>query len=179
MSFENGYNAKDYISGCMDKYRADSFIFQKALQTIMFFAALPQWPHNYDKMKEAVSLILSCDFGWFLRFMGQYLAYKGSETVRQIDWSYTTPQFVSEAEAFFLTVNDFLFRATESRICPLKIYEVLCSKSSPSNVSKITFRFVRTDGASLDMEMDVNDIEKLIALLGKSTSEAKLEIYPL
>lgn len=178
MSFENGYNAKDYISGCIDKYKLDNLIFSKALQTITFFANLPQWPHNYNAMKEAVSLIIGEDFGWFLKFMGQYMSFKGNNDVNQIDWSYANESFVSEAEAFFMTTDEFLFRANESRITPLKIYGVVCSKSN-FDTNEGTFKFIRNDGQSLEMEMDKEDIKKLSSMLEQILSDANPESYPI
>lgn len=178
MSFENGYNAKDYIAGCMDRFSEDKTIFVKALQIIAFFSNLPQWPHNYSNMKRAVSLIIGSDFGEFIRFMGQYLAYKGSSTVPQIDWSYTTKQFVNEAESFFVTVDDFLFRCVQARVDAFRIYEVLCSKKATDNGTKNIFKFIRADGASLEMEMSADDIKKLIFMLEDLPLKVQIENYP-
>ncbi len=45
MAFENGDQMKDYLGECLEKYKNDKNIFNKALEMINFYMKRIDWPN--------------------------------------------------------------------------------------------------------------------------------------
>lgn len=165
MSFENGYKATAYIDKCMTRYKADPTVFLKVLQMLNVYSSQPEWPHNYIEFKQSAKEIIGDDLEWVIRFTGQYLyavsQQKAPTPMRQVEWPDDLPNcFIGNLVSFFRTIYPVLDRADQARISPLKFYGVARSQTSASDIKII--KFIRMDGASLDIEMSKRDVEKLI-----------------
>ncbi len=172
MAFENGYKAESYVKECMEKYKNDKLIFSKAMQIIDFFSHQESWPHNYFKLENVMEIVLGQRLEDILQFAAQYLLAEKRDGMKKIEWpDYTPLNFKSDIAAFFYTVSDGIEKAKYGRENPLRYYGIARSISAGSNTKVL--KFMRIDGASLDIAVTRADIESIINTLGKMTQDSR------
>jgi hypothetical protein len=171
MSFENGYNATAYIENCIRRYEQDGLIFYKAQQIIITFTQQPSWPHNFSELNGVITNFLGEKVDWILRFTGQYLYATNVPTMRQVIWPEDLPNgFKEDLVAFYHSMNPIIEQARIGRANPLRFYGVARSQI-PASETKIV-KFMRMDGASLEIEMSKNDVKYLIGTLERMIQDS-------
>ncbi|HML33921.1 MULTISPECIES: hypothetical protein [Sporomusa] len=164
MSFENGYEATAYIEKCIERYKQDGLVFYKALQIISTFSKHPSWPHNFSELDNAVKNILGNRLEGILRFTGQYLYASSVPQMRQVEWPDDLPVGLKEdLVAFYYSISPLIEQARVARANPLRFYGVAMSQIPASETTIL--KFMRMDGASLELEMTKHDVRSLINTL--------------
>ncbi len=159
MAYEIGTKVEDYIGECINKYQNDPSVFSKATQLIAVFMARPDWPHCYDEMDEAVMQVLgdsltSLIFGFTQRYLDD----------DQMEWPEGLPlNFKEELTAFHLATDPIVSQFWNGRAKPMKLFSLAQSFDRYEKTKII--RFIRMDGAYLDIEMDKNDIKNTTRML--------------
>lgn len=161
MAFENGEEVVSYIGPLIDRYRRDPLIFTKALQLIPVFMARPDWPHCIEDLDKAAEQILgqrltSIIFGFTERYLNS----------KEMIWPDDEPEgFRGALRAFDLAVRPILTQYWHARTDPFRIASVVCSWIGGD---KVMVRFIRADGASLEVSMDRWDMETVGETLRQS-----------
>lgn len=157
MAYENGYKAVDYIGSCIERYQDDAIVFTKASQIIPVFMSRPDWPHCYEEMDKSIAAILGITLTSLIDFTERYLHDEA------IEWPENLPKgFKEELEAFHLAVSPIVDQFLMGRTKPMKLFGI--ARSYSHGESQIV-RFIRMDGAILDIEMDEHDLERVIRIL--------------
>lgn len=157
MAYENGYEAVNYIGSCIERYKEDHLIFTKAAQIIPVFISRPDWPHCFDELDNAIGNILgeslsNLIFGFTERYLND----------KRIIWPDDLPEgFKEELSAFHLATNSLVDQFLFGRTKPMKLFSIARSQSFDGQI----IRFIRMDGATLDIEIDDTEIEKIIDAL--------------
>ncbi len=161
MAYENGTKVEDYIGKSIAKYKQDPTVFLKAAQLLTTFTARPDWPHCYDEMDKAIMIVLgdsltSLVFGFTQRYLND----------DQMEWPENLPvNFKEELTAFHLATDPIVTQFWTGRTRPMKLFSLAQSYDSYEKVKIV--RFIRMDGACLDLEMDKNDLENAARMLVK------------
>lgn len=160
MAFENGYLAVDYIGNTIENYKKDCTIFSQVYSLIPVFLNRSDWPHCYDEFDRAAGMILgesltSLIFGFTSRYIES----------DQIEWPNDLPDnFLRDLSTFHIATKDLVYQFWAGRTTPLKLYSIAKSSDYPFD-EKTLIRFIRMDGANLDLEVDKHDIGTIIRLL--------------
>ena len=160
MAYESGYEVKNYIGGCIDKYKKDSLIFSKAAHLITLFMARSDWPHCYDEMDKAVMEVLGDSLtGIIFGFTQRYL------NDERMQWPENMPpNFREELSAFHLATDTVVSQFWMGRTNPMRLFSI--AQSFDYDDHRI-IRFIRMDGAFLDIEIDKIGIEEAIRMLNE------------
>jgi hypothetical protein len=161
MAYEDGYKAESYIGTCIENYRKDPLIFSKTSQLLTLFMNRSDWPHCFEELDRATSQILGQPIGSLIFFFTQKYLYDP-----RIEWPDNTPVgYKQDLEAFHIAVNQIIYMAWASRTDPMNYYAIAQARSYNNNYTVI--RFIRMDGASLEMIVDDNSIREIIQTLNK------------
>lgn len=158
MAYENGNEAVNYIGDCIERYRRDPLIFAKAAQLLPVFMARPDWPHSYEEMDRSMAAILgtsltSLIFGFTERYLHD----------ENIEWPEDLPEgFKEDLEAFHVAVSPIVDQYWMGRTEPMRIFGLA---RSTTYGDKQVIRFIRMDGATLDLQVDNSDIDRIIRML--------------
>ena len=168
MSFENGYKAINYISDLIDNYNKDSSIFIKALQIFNSYKMQSSWPHNYQAMNDALSLLMGSSHEMVLHFSRNFLhakyRNKNIPGVREIEWPDNADvRFINELEIYYNLVSQEVEQAALARIKPLKFAGLVRSQVPMSQTKML--KLIRMDGETLEFEVDRHDVESSIRTL--------------
>lgn len=166
MAFENGYEVVNYIGPVIDRYRRDPLIFTKAMQLIPVFMARPDWPHCFDDLDKAVEHILgqsltSVIFGFTERYIDS----------EEMIWPDDEPEGFREAlRAFHIAVSPIVNQFwSAARSEPMRLFSVASTKAdrieSIGAKPMSVVRFIRADGASLEVLMDRYDAQNVARTL--------------
>lgn len=162
MAYENGYNAVDYIGGCIGRYREDSLIFTKALQLVPVFMTRPDWPHCFPLLDDATALILGEPLSSVVWFAEKYW---GDE---RIEWPDDIPAgFKPELRAFQIAVQPFVDQFWTGRERPLSLFSI----GKSSGLGRSIFRFIRNDGQVLDIELNSNELKQIINAFSQALNQ--------
>lgn len=166
MAFENGDEVVNYIGEVIERYRRDPLVFTKAMQLIPVFMARPDWPHSFDDLDKAAEHILgqplsSIVFGFTERYIDS----------EEMIWPDDEPEGFREAlRAFHIAVspivNQFWMTARSE---PMRLFSVASTRADRITYSgtdpMAVVRFIRADGASLEVLMDRHDIQNVVRTL--------------
>ncbi len=161
MAYEAGANAENYIGECIDRYRNDPSVFTRSIQLINMFTTRPDWPHCFDEMDKAVMHILGESLvGLIFGFTQRYLHDD------EMEWPEDLPHnFKEELIAFHLATDTIVSQFWMGRTRPMKLFSI--AQSLDSSDGHRIIRFIRMDGAFLDVEMDEGGMGEIIRMLNE------------
>lgn len=104
MAYENGYAVMNYIGATIESYRTDSHIFAKAASFLQLFLLRKDWPHCYQELDQAITMVLAQPLSYLLEeFAEKYLDDP------KMEWPMDIPaRFQDEFRVFYLTVSPLL-----------------------------------------------------------------------
>lgn len=164
------YRVAEVLKDCIEQYKKDSLIFYKVLQIVATLKSSPAWPHNYEELKSISNHILKHDIESLMVIATE--SFPGRKRAdRKAIWTEEIPEgFKDDLYAFFIVTIPIIEQAIISRISPLRFYSLVRS-GVPRNNTKI-LKFIRMDGASLDIEVVREDAQEIIRTLGIMISDS-------
>lgn len=161
VSLENGPCAINYFKKCIEKYKKDPLIFIKTIQALLLLSNQPEWPHSYPEFDEMAKNILDDDVEDIIKYYYQCESHDKNNTNRKIEWSTDIPErFKDDLKMFVTLTSSLIYKAKYNRLKPLKL-SGLATSQGDSSKAKIV-RFIRADGETLDFNMEIEEIKRLI-----------------
>lgn len=183
MSFENGYNMFAYVQDIFRKYKDDTFVFMKAIQTVQYFETRPDFPYSISELDEAISNILDQSLTemsdgiykhilikhelkeWNIRdedlIYGEETSLVANMTDEEIN--IISNNFKNELKSFCLTLSPVFDKIFLMQDSPMKLSRITISEPLPTSES--TMRLIRNDGKTMDLIVDDSDIKFIIDTL--------------
>jgi hypothetical protein len=159
MSFENGYNIKDYVGSTIEKFKDDDRIFDKCLKVLNIYIVRQDWPYCYTEYKKAVSKIIEGDIENLVHYIEQFSsqAKQGHELLQ--DWDKELPKsFKEECEVLVDIIMPIVNQYYDFTNNPLGIDRVIqIDRQEYKNLVRIR----RIDGEVLDLNLSSWDIKNL------------------
>lgn len=155
MSYENGYEIKDYFQNNMDRYVEDPLIFTKALSIVNIYINRTDWPFCIDEMEKTLLPILG-ESVVTLGFWGHYFSDSRMEWPEG-DFN----QYQIDATAFFNTINPIMEQYYHGRNKPLKLSSIVATDENEGNY----VRFIRNDGQKFEIEATETDLNEIMYIL--------------
>lgn len=162
MSFENGYNIKDYIEDTIQKYELNSNIFDKAIAALHIFMKRNDWPLCFKEYEKAVEpLIGNPEF--LCRTLNMFKSQSEYNHPELEEWRKDLSEnFINDAFYFSQTVSPIIESYYSYMNNPLGMNRIIeIDNYSPFKI----LRLERIDGEKFDIRVSNYDIEQLILTL--------------
>lgn len=158
MAFENGYIVEDYFGSCIERYKQDPLVFVKVQQIFSSYMSRPDWPHCLDELDHSIHNILGSKFFNFVTFFGD----KDLDS-KLIEWPENLPSgFKEEFTSFYKALWPVYNQGQIARTQPMKLSGI---SQSLDGVGYQIIRFIRMDGQSFELQVDIGDVKEIIRTL--------------
>ncbi|CEQ14813.1 hypothetical protein [Paraclostridium sordellii] len=167
MALENGTGILDYedLESCLENYKIDNTIFNKAFMLLNLYMNKPSWPHSVKLYEEEAEKILGGSIYSICRMGGQLKPYFDNEENKNIN-----KEFKRDLSFFALNIFTVLDDAYSFRMNPFELNSVSYTINE-HECDKVCVKFSRNDNESLDVYMSKFDIRNMIDYLEKLLAE--------
>lgn len=178
MSFENGYNIKEYIENTILRYDEDNSIFDKAINVLNIYMNRPDWPYCFKEYIDISSDILGDNCEWITKYYFQFRNQQKhfqllekeaaadlevSDECKCLKWDKElSDKFKCDYSTFSKILNPIINQYYDYINNPLGVKSLLRINN---NDSMSVLRLTRTDGEYLDLNMHKHDIKQLSSTL--------------
>lgn len=168
MSFNNGYNIKDYLGRTIEKYNNDNNIFNKAISSLNIFMQRSDWPMCYYEYEESVSDLIGSAEG-ICRDIGMFLSQDPELNPNVKDWDKELDEaFYKDIKYFFNVVNPIINSYYNYINNPLGINRIV---QIDNYSSRKLLRIKRIDGEVFDLRLTNDDLKQLSETLSNMAKE--------
>ncbi|HBZ5209452.1 TPA: hypothetical protein MJX78_003709 [Clostridioides difficile] len=162
MSYENGTDFIDYFPNCIDKYKEDSKIFDRAILLLNVYMQKPTWPHCINEYKSHAEKILGED----PEFIGKY-GLQLKQFYDEDENAKLSKEFKNDLYTFSNSTYDILDNSYIQRINPIGLYSI----SSLARENDFILKLFRNDKKSLELELSKSEIQSIIEHLESMIEE--------
>ncbi|AXU27064.1 TPA: hypothetical protein ACKONR_003914 [Clostridioides difficile] len=162
MSYENGTDFIDYFPNCIDKYKEDSKIFDRAILLLNVYMQKPTWPHCINEYKSHAEKILGED----PEFIGKY-GLQLKQFYDEDENAKLSKEFKNDLYNFSKSTYDILDNVYFSKSHPFNLSSIYSTSRDDGFIVKI-FRY---DNNFLELEMSKREVESLINFLSDLLKE--------
>ena len=161
MALENGDNILDYqeLEKCLEKYKLDNKIFEKAFILLNLYMNQSSWPHSYEEYINEGSRILGDSPYWIARNANQLLDYFDNEENSKVDSNFKRDLEFFSQNTFWILDNSYYERST-----PFTLSSISSSEDLDGNLS---IKISRMDNTSLSLSLTKSQLEYFIESLQK------------
>ncbi len=166
MAFENGDQMKDYLGECLEKYKNDKNIFNKALDMINFYMKRIDWPNCIEDLDQKSIDVLGVpiiDLTWGV---GKYINNPNMK------WDNIPKDFKEDYIFFYNCVGEVYNQYWNGRFYPNRLNNLSYVKGS-NDIYYL--RFSKNNDEKIEVEMSVNEINYLIDSLKNIMGECRNE----
>lgn len=165
MSFENGYDINDYLGEVINRYKEDTNIFNKCINSLNIFMQRQDWPLCYNEFDNSVSELIGSPES-ICRDIGMFLGQDLELNPNVKDWDKDLDKnFLSDVKHFYSVVSPIINTYYDYINNPLGINRIIQIDNNSSNNKLI--RINRIDGSNFDLRLSDYEIKEFAnTLLG-------------
>ncbi|WWU63774.1 hypothetical protein QJR26_12150 [Clostridium baratii] len=153
MAFENGDQIKDYLGRCLEKYKKDKNIFEKALTMINFYMRRIDWPNCIEDLDRQSVSLLGNDIITLTWGVGKYINNP------YMKWDGVPDGFKEDYTFFYNCIGEVYNQYWHGRFYPNRLNNLSYVKCEDD---MYILRFSKNNDEKIDIEISRNEIGYLI-----------------
>ncbi|MCR1962971.1 hypothetical protein NSA28_04975 [Clostridium perfringens] len=166
MAFENGDQIKNYLGACLEKYKDDKDIFNKALTMIEFYMKKVDWPYCIEDLDKVSTSLLGMPIIELTYGVGKYIDNE------HMKWDCIPKDFKADYIFFYNCIGETYNQYWHGRYYPNRLNNLSYLKGT----NDIYFlKFAKNNDEKLEVEMSEREIEYLIKNLGRILEDHRNE----